>query len=87
MKTTTPIVASCVFTLLLGGVARGQNVSGVVGDARNERTAANDPAAMKAEQEAFVKTMLMKNLAEAELGKLAAKRAVSADIKSYAEMM
>jgi len=86
MKITTPIVASCVFSALLGSVAWGQNPSGI-GVASTERNAANDPRAMKGEQEAFVKTMLMKNLAEAELGKLAAQRTASAEIKSYAQMM
>jgi putative membrane protein len=86
MKITTPIVASCIFTFLLGGVASAQNTGGAAG-APSDRNAANDPGLMKSEQETFVKTMLMKNLAEAELGKLAATRAASSDIKAYAEMM
>jgi len=88
MKITTPFVAPFVFTILLGGVASGQTTSGSgAGGASTDRTAANDPNHMKSEQEAFVKTMWMKNLAEAELGKLAATRAASADVKAYAEMM
>jgi len=86
MKMMAPIVATCAFSALLGGLAWAQNPSGV-GVGRNERNSANDPSYMKAEQEAFVKTMLMKNLAETELGKLAAKSAASADVKSYAQMM
>jgi len=86
MKIAVPIVASCIFSALLGSVAWGQNPG--VGGVPTERNATNDPSSqMKAEQEAFVKTMLMKNLAEAELGKLAAKRAAGADIKTYAQMM
>jgi predicted outer membrane protein len=85
MKITAPIVASCVFSALLGSVAWGQNPGG--DRVQSERNATNDPSAMKAEQEAFVKTMLMKNLAEAELGKLVAQRTANPDIKSYAQMM
>jgi len=86
MKVTVPIVTSCVFTVLLGTAAWGQN-TGPVGSPSTGRNATNDPGSMKAEQETFVKTMLMKNLAEAELGKLAASRAASPEIKSYAQMM
>jgi len=86
MKIPKSILASCALSALLSSVAWAQNPSGV-GGLPNERNAANDPGYMKADQQAFVKTMLMKNLAEAELGKLAATRAASADVKSYAEMM
>jgi len=69
----------------MGSVAWGQNLGG--DRVQNERNATNDASAMKAEQETFVKTMLMNNLAEAELGKLAAQRTTNRDIKSYAQMM
>jgi predicted outer membrane protein len=85
MKMTTPIVASCVLSAMLSTVAWAQDPSGVGGV--NDRNSTYDPGYMKTEQEKFVKTMLMTNLAEAELGKLAAKRAASADVKSYAQMM
>jgi putative membrane protein len=85
MKLPAPIVASCIFSALLSSVASGQNPG--VDRVQNERNAANDPSAMKADQEAFVKTMLMNNLAEVELGKLAAQRTANPDIKSYAQMM
>jgi putative membrane protein len=57
------------------------------GTAQSQKTTAQSPALSSDPDHAFVQQMAMGNLAEIELGELAAKKAVNANVKTFAQRM
>ena len=90
LRSATFTVALTLAAAPLAYAQGGQGTAGAQsqGQTQGQGTkAAGTQKATASADEAFVKEMFMTNMAEIELGKMAAEKASSADVKSFAQMM
>jgi putative membrane protein len=86
LRSATFTVALALAAAPVAYAQGGQKPTGTQSQGQGTKTAPTQQASGGADQ-VFVKEMFMTNMAEIELGKMAAEKASSADVKSYAQMM